>query len=290
MGIMKLKRILHKALVGVGVMILAVSILGAKEVLAVCNISPPKKLVSGLGGLPTSWCHSAEGSGGTISTACGEATINSNTGFWSWTQAVYSCGTDIDGADYCWCHVEACDTACAGGGGGGPGHTPIWNGSHDVYFGVQPAATCRASGWIIDNYWGVPSDHDVTIHIKSDGNEIYSGVASGYRGDLTSYCTNGTCAFDVDLNGLISYGVPHNITITAANTTYMLPAMDYTVAPPVARNMWQRVITCTEPATNSPPQGTLTCPASPIYLGQSASFTLNGSDSDGNLSRADFAV
>ena len=150
---------------------------------------------------------------------------------------------------------------------------PIWNGWHDGYFGEQASATCRAAGWVTDNYYGYPSNHDVVIRIYDWPNlesPIYTGLANEYRDGLGSYCTNGTCAFDVDLNGRISPGVEHNILIFAGN--FMLPAMDYTVSPPVERNWTQRTITCAPPPPpNSPPQGTLTCPGSPMYLGNSAS-------------------
>jgi hypothetical protein len=45
-------------------------------------------------------------------------------------------------------------------------------------------------------------------------------------------------------------------------------------------------ITCAAPA-NTAPTGTLTCPGSPMDLGNSASFSLHGSDAEGNLSRAE---
>ena len=44
-------------------------------------------------------------------------------------------------------------------------------------------------------------------------------------------------------------------------------------------------ITCAPPA-NTAPTGTLDCPSSPMDLGNSASFTLHGSDAEGNLSKA----
>jgi len=274
---MKLKRILHKALVGVGVMILAVSILGAKEALAVCDISAPSAKVYGPP-LPTSWCHSyVDGDGQGIQTNCGTAYAPTpGSGTWSATQAVYSCGSDDEG-DYCYCHVEACDTACDGGGGGG-GYRPAWAGYHDAYFGVQESAACRAVGWVTDLN---RPDRDVPIHIYSDGAEIYTGSASLYRDGLASYCIGGTCAFDVDLNGLISYGVDHNILIQVG-VAHVLPDSG---SPP--RGFLDRKINCVEPPpANTAPTGTLTCPGSPMFLGQIASFTLHGSDVDGNLSYA----
>ena len=162
---------------------------------------------------------------------------------------------------------------------------PAWAGYHDAYFDVQESATCRVVGWITDLNW---PDRDVLIYIYLDGVHIDSipmklRWASLYRDGLASYCTGGTCAFDVDLNGLISYGVDHNIWIRVG--------VSHVLSDSGGRSLSDMKINCAEPPpANSAPTGTLTCPSSPIYLGQSASFTLHGSDVDRNLSYAQLWV
>ena len=169
---------------------------------------------------------------------------------------------------------------CRCGGG-----MPAWAGYHDAYFDVQESATCRVVGWITDLNW---PDRDVLIYIYLDGVHIDSipmklRWASLYRDGLASYCTGGTCAFDVDLNGLISYGVDHNIWIRVG--------VSHVLSDSGGRSLSDMKINCAEPPpVNSVPTGTLTCPSSPIYLGQSASFTLHGSDVDRNLSYAQLWV
>ena len=208
---------------------------------------------------PEDTCHSYE---------CGSPSGLCSSGFKHYSCDYYEF---LGGAWGCYWQAYNCQSACGGDGGGG-GHTPIWDGWHDGNFGEQASATCRASGWVTDHYYD-PQDRDQVIRIYADGdleNPIYLGGASNYRSDLEGHCTGGTCAFDVDLNGRISPGVEHNILIFAGN--FMLPAMDYTVSPPVERNWTQRKITCAAtPPVNTAPTGTLTCPGSPMYLGNSAS-------------------
>ena len=212
---------------------------------------------------------------------CESFTCGSPSGICSSGYQSYSCGYyPILGEWGCYWQYYSCDTACGGGGGG---YVPNWAGYHDAYFDAQESATCRAAGWVTDLN---RPDQDVLIHIYSDGAEIDSidrdlRWASIYRSDLTGMCTGGTCAFDVDLNGHISYGVDHNILIQVG-VNYWLP---HSGIPP--RGLGNRKINCAAPPpANTAPTGTLSCPSSPTYLGQSASFTLHGNDSDGNLSYA----
>ena len=177
------------------------------------------------------------------------------------------------------CQMSPCSPVSCNASDEGGGYVPTWVGYHDGQFGGQTSTTCTANGWITDI--NKPS-RDINIHIYSDGAEIYSGYASDFRNDLTSYCTDGTCAFNVDLSGLISLGVEHNILIKVG-VAHVLPDSG---SPP--RGLLDRKINCVEtPPANTAPTGTLTCPGSPMCLGNSASFSLHGSDVEGNLSRAE---
>ena len=154
---------------------------------------------------------------------------------------------------------------------------PIWAGSHDGNFGVQEtSASCLAWGWVTN--LSKPSN-DISISITADGTEIYSGFAGDYRSGLESYCTGGTCAFNVDLLNQPSYphdGAEHNILITAG--TFLLPATDNTVNPPTERNWTQRKITCPNCTNSAPDAPVISTPTNGQQLRVGTPATINWPD------------
>jgi hypothetical protein len=88
------------------------------------------------------------------------------------------------------------------------------SGSHDGASGSVASSSCNAFGWAA---FSTQQGTDLNIKILSDGVQVATDVADAYRGDLTGQCTGGTCAFNVDLSGLISSGVNHSITVQAQN-------------------------------------------------------------------------
>jgi len=96
--------------------------------------------------------------------------------------------------------------------GGTPKSLTCWGypaGVHDGSEGIVGISECNAFGWAFD-----PDDYsrDVTVLILSDGITTTTAIADGYRGDINPvFCPEGTCGFSVDLWGLISPRVEHQI-------------------------------------------------------------------------------
>ena len=84
-------------------------------------------------------------------------------------------------------------------------------GVHDGAEGTVNAASCSASGWGVD-----PDDRDRDLQVKilADGRPVATVTADLLREDVTE-CTGGTCGFGINLWGLISPGVEHQITAQA---------------------------------------------------------------------------
>jgi len=84
-------------------------------------------------------------------------------------------------------------------------------GHHDGPEGVVNAKSCSAFGWAVD-----PDEPDVDLQVRilSDDVEVATQTANLLRTDVGA-CTGGTCGFNVNLWGLISAGVPHEITAQA---------------------------------------------------------------------------
>ena len=84
-------------------------------------------------------------------------------------------------------------------------------GSHDGGEGVVDQYSCNASGWAAD-----PDDRDrkLQVQILADGIWAAETTADLLRPDVEA-CTGGTCGFYVDLWGLISPDVEHQITVEA---------------------------------------------------------------------------
>ena len=79
--------------------------------------------------------------------------------------------------------------------------------------GVAAGALCQANGWASD-----PDDRskDATVRILADGKEVWRGLAREFRADLRDAgIGDGTASFWVDLRGLVSLGVAHEIRVQA---------------------------------------------------------------------------
>jgi len=79
--------------------------------------------------------------------------------------------------------------------------------------GVAAGALCQAYGWASD-----PDDRtkDLTVRILVDGKDVWQGPARDFRADLREAgIGDGTASFWVDLRGLVSRGVPHEIRVQA---------------------------------------------------------------------------
>ena len=85
-------------------------------------------------------------------------------------------------------------------------------GWHDGDAGVVTTAwQCSAFGWAVDPE---NRDRDLQIQILADGNPVATTVADLPREGLPD-CTGGTCGFAVNLWGLITPGIEHEITAQA---------------------------------------------------------------------------
>lgn len=84
-------------------------------------------------------------------------------------------------------------------------------GFHDGAAGTVDAASCGAFGWAVD-----PDNRsrDLQVQILSDGSPVATATADLLREDVGA-CQDGTCGFGVNLWGLISPGVEHQITAQA---------------------------------------------------------------------------
>ena len=101
----------------------------------------------------------------------------------------------------------------SGGGGGGGGTSTNVQGYHDGNSGTQSQPSgCIAYGWATDPN---NTSQDVNIKVLDGSTQIYTGLASLYRSDLTGVCSGGTCAYNVALWNLISHNVNHTITVQA---------------------------------------------------------------------------
>jgi hypothetical protein len=86
-------------------------------------------------------------------------------------------------------------------------------GFHDKAEWQVGMSGCEAEGWVIDKD---DPEIDLTVRVLSDGKEVASQVANIYREDLqASACPYGTCAFNVNLSGLISHDQEHSILVQA---------------------------------------------------------------------------
>jgi predicted amidohydrolase YtcJ len=87
-------------------------------------------------------------------------------------------------------------------------------GFHDANEGEQGRPGCWAHGWAAD-----PDDRnlDLKIRVLVDGAEVAQTTASNSRQDLEDVgeCPGGTCAFSVDLWGLISHNTDHSVLVEA---------------------------------------------------------------------------
>ena len=87
-------------------------------------------------------------------------------------------------------------------------------GYHDAESGIQKARACIAAGWTVD-----PDslNVDLPVRVLSDGLVVAQTTAGMFRQDLldAGVCLDGTCAFEVNLFGLITNGVDHLITTQA---------------------------------------------------------------------------
>ncbi len=83
-------------------------------------------------------------------------------------------------------------------------------GTHDgsTYVVAGPDG-CYANGWATDpDHWGVA----VQVRILVDGQQVWSGAADEWRGDVRDAgIGDGRSGFSVLLGGLVSHGVPHEI-------------------------------------------------------------------------------
>ena len=101
-------------------------------------------------------------------------------------------------------------------------------GTHDG----SPDAIARLEGCYV-NGWAIDPDHpdqDVTARIIVDGAELTTVVASDFRQDLLDAgIADGTAAFFLDLNGLVSPGVAHEILVETRDLdTGGWTALDFT--------------------------------------------------------------
>jgi hypothetical protein len=96
------------------------------------------------------------------------------------------------------------------------------SGFHDQYSGNVASTQCRADGWAA---YSLNRTQDLNVRILSDGTQVATALANTYRADLAqaardghpTVCTDGSCAFAIDLNGKISAGANHSITAQAQN-------------------------------------------------------------------------
>ena len=138
------------------------------------------------------------------------------------------------------------------------------------------------------NGWAVWEGQDVNLWINAinvPGSDYYyrHQQTNILRDDVnTLFGIDGEHGFSLDFPPEWVDGVTRSVKIGATPNGNVDEVPFGTELPgsPVA-------ITCIPPPANTAPTGTLTCPGSPMYLGNSASFSLHGSDSDGNLSRAE---
>jgi hypothetical protein len=87
-------------------------------------------------------------------------------------------------------------------------------GTHDgSTYVVAGLEACYANGWATDpDHWGVP----VQVRILADGQQVWSGAADSIRGDVRDAgIGDGRSGFSVQLGGLVSPGVPHEIRAQA---------------------------------------------------------------------------
>jgi hypothetical protein len=93
------------------------------------------------------------------------------------------------------------------------GTTPP-EGNHDGFDGIRLLGDCRAEGWAAD-----PDQPftDVTVRILADGVEVARVTAGLFREDLLAAGKggDGTAAFSVNLDGLVSSDVDHEIRVEA---------------------------------------------------------------------------
>jgi hypothetical protein len=101
--------------------------------------------------------------------------------------------------------------------GESPGSTSLL-GSHDGAEKLLTQSACRAYGWLIDLS---DPERDVQVRVLADGVEVAQAVADLYRPDLdlNDMCPGGTCAYAVDLWGLISINEEHTILVQALDVT-----------------------------------------------------------------------
>ena len=182
------------------------------------------------------------------------------------------------------------DIPCGAGGGD---HSDDWGvGSVDGY-----SCTDRTiSGWAVRGVGDSAINARVLInaiqfpYIAPAGDWVYSTDADGNLNGKPHLLTN-TLRSDInDYYGLNADGL-HGFSFSFPEEWIDGLSRDVIVAGTGSKKLfgqplWNSPITITC-AANSAPTGTLTCPSSPMYLGNSASFTLNGSDDDGNLSWAE---
>jgi hypothetical protein len=94
-----------------------------------------------------------------------------------------------------------------------PNQLPL--GAHDRAEGqVYISSMCEAWGWAAD-----PDDRavDLTVRVLSDGKEVATQVANGYREDVfqAEGCPGGTCAFQINLADVITHKEWHTIVVQA---------------------------------------------------------------------------
>jgi len=233
-------------------------------------------------------------------------TINNGEGSWDYVY-IDNLGTcDPKMGNYSF--EQYCDWTCGGSGGSGSGTCGSFsqpscgggtcpNGKTCVGVGNQGLCGCSntpsgGAGYVdytcdppTINGWACWEDHSSELWI----NAINTPGSPDYyrhqqtdisRDDVNIVCGNisGNHGFSLDFPPEWVDGVTRSVMIGAALNSDT-PFGTELPGSPVA-------ITCIPPPVNSAPTGTLTCPGSPMFLGQIASFTLNGSDEDGNLSKA----
>lgn len=87
-------------------------------------------------------------------------------------------------------------------------------GFHDAAEGQQSRSGCIAAGWAAD-----PDDRnlDLKVRVLVDGAEVAQATAKDFRPDLKSAgaCPGGTCAFSINLWGLVSHNAEHSVLVQA---------------------------------------------------------------------------
>lgn len=93
--------------------------------------------------------------------------------------------------------------------------TPTVEGFHDRFEGGPGVnVRCAAEGWASDP---TQPGTDVTVRVIVDGTPVATGLANLFRQDLldAGIGVDGTAAFDIDLTGLVTSGVQHEVRVQA---------------------------------------------------------------------------